>query len=140
MERNNKIPQLYGYAVCLICVITVLISSSNIVSALFDLADPVRSNRNPMATGMPITSFSAYKRAHSMRAPNVRPMAGTAAPAATTDGELLQMYRDDRAEHVGSVRYQSMRSLVSGLLMILLAAALFLTHWKWLRRQSAQTA
>ena len=151
MDRSDKIPQLYGYAVCLICIITLLISSGQVVNALFDLADPIRSNRGWHGSGLPITSYSAYRRAHlerqagmSARGP-ARTTIPTSAeqpatPPAPSDAELRQMYQDDRDEHIGSVRYQSMKSLITSLLLSILAGVLFLVHWKWLRRQSAQTA
>ncbi len=144
MDRNDKIPQLYGYAVCLISVIVILFSSGRIVNAMFDLADPIRSERGGWGEGgLPVSSFSAYMRAHNNRqGSQMRPAPGPQtppSPALVPDTELRQLYNDDREEHIGAVRYRSMRSLMTGLLMILLAGTLFLVHWKWLRRQAAAT-
>jgi hypothetical protein len=41
MDRLNRfVAQIYGYAVCLITVIVMLISIKGIIDAAFDLSDP----------------------------------------------------------------------------------------------------
>ena len=45
MDRLNRfVAQIYGYAVCLITVIVMLISIKGIIDAAFDLSDPVRAH------------------------------------------------------------------------------------------------
>src|SRR5688572_13856870 len=60
MSGSSKIAQAYGYAVCFIAVVTLLISSKGIVDATFDLNAPLRADR--YMSGMSLTSFEAYKR------------------------------------------------------------------------------
>jgi len=138
MERSSKIAQAYGYAVCLIAVITLLFSTKGIIDAAFDSSAPIRADRYGM--GVNITSFEAYKRDRFERAGSGRPVPGpdgtvTQQTVNYSDAELRAMFEDDRANHIENVRFRAMRSLVSNLLMVVIAVGLFVTHWRWLRRQ-----
>lgn len=134
MDRSNKIAQAYGYAVCFIAVVTLLISSKGIIDASFDLSAPLRADR--YMSGMNLTSFEAYKRERGER--RERPVEAGTVPAqpALTDEQLRQMYEDQRADHRENVRFRAMRSLVSHLLLVAIASILFATHWRWLRKDA----
>ena len=44
MDRmNSRIGQVYGYAVCFITVIVMLIAIKQVVDAAIDLSDPIRA-------------------------------------------------------------------------------------------------
>lgn len=43
MDQPRWIPQLYGYTVCLIAVITILISLNSVVHNTFEFAEPEMS-------------------------------------------------------------------------------------------------
>ena len=44
MDRiNSRISQVYGYAVCFITVVVMLIAIKQVVDAAFDLSDPIRA-------------------------------------------------------------------------------------------------
>jgi hypothetical protein len=145
MEPGSRIAQIYGYAVCLIAVITFIISAKGIVDAGFNLSDPLRAEGGYGRSG-PLTSFEAYKREQRMRPQptRMRPMTTEPtrvdAPAAVdtvpppTDAELRGMFDDERADMMANVRFRSMRTLVTSSLMILIALGLFVMHWRWLRR------
>jgi hypothetical protein len=142
VQTNPRTGQLYGYAVCFICVIVFLVSLGGILGAAFDLTDPVRADyHGGLGADLPLTSFPAYKiavhrqaesRQSGFRSPNG---AATNNPAPTvTDDELRQNYEAERADRIGAVRFRAMRTLVIGLIFLLLTGALFVLHWKWLRR------
>ena len=136
MERSNKIAQAYGYAVCFVAVVTLLISSKNIIDASFDLSAPLRADR--YMSGINLTSYEAYKRDRLERRP--APVSDAATPATAqplTDQQLRQMFEDERVEQTENVRFRAMRSLVSNVLLVGIASLLFFTHWRWLRRESA---
>src|SRR6478609_1720866 len=42
-RMNNRIAQTYGYAVCLITVIVMLLGIKQVIDAAFDLSDPIRA-------------------------------------------------------------------------------------------------
>lgn len=139
MDRLNRfVAQVYGYAVCLITVIVMLISIKGIIDAAFDLSDPVRAQGGAYGrSGRPLTNFELYKmeaRREGMRdrgpGPDGRP---ATADTVSSDADLRRMYEAEREAQIGNTKFQATRSLFSGLLFILLAGALFLIHWRWLR-------
>lgn len=128
MTRDDRVAQIYGYAVCLVAVVTVLASVSNVVESLVDRSAPLSANR-----GFPgsLDSFEAYKATSFDRPAAVG--AGEAA-AAKPDSILHREYEAMRSAHVSSVRQQATRTLVSRSILIAIAAALFAGHWRWLQR------
>lgn len=143
MDTTSRIAQAYGYAVCLIAVITILISTASIVNSMFNLSDPLRAEGFGRNTSL--TSFAAYKRQQGQ--PITRPgrpmdsiaTAPSNAAAPRTDAELRQAFEDERIDQIGNVRFRSMRTLFTSLLMILVASGLFLMHWRWLRQADHAT-
>ncbi len=156
MDRvNSRIAQAYGYAVCFITVIVMLIALKQVVDAAIDLSDPIRAEGS--RTGRTLTNFEVYKveakRQAGVRgemiaqgAPGVRPdqpaTAGTSRAGADTasDAELRRLYDAERETAIGNARFRATRSLVGNLLLILLAAILFAIHWRWLRQRDSLPA
>jgi hypothetical protein len=143
MDRiNNRIAQVYGYAVCFITVIVMLISIKQVVDSLIDLSDPIRAEGGRM--GRPLGNFEVYKMA-ARREPGPRgttaaPVAGAAStPAADTlsDAELRKLYDAEREDVFASAKFRAKRALVGNLLLITLAAVLFGIHWRWLKQRDA---
>jgi len=154
MERiNSRIAQAYGYAVCFITVITMLFSIKQLVDAVIDLSDPIRAEGGGYGRmGRPLTNFEVYKMA-ARREPDPRrptptgPAPATSAPVQTTamadtlsDAELQRMYQAEREEAIGNAKFRATRSLIGNVLLIVLAAVLFVVHWRWLTRRDAATA
>ena len=135
MNRSGKIAQAYGYAVCFIAVVTLLFASKSMIDAAFDLSAPLRADR--YITGFNLSSFESYRRDRIERRDRPVPQ-GAPATADLSEEELRRMYEADRADHIGTVRFKAMRSLVSNLLLVGIAFVLFITHWRWLRRVTAE--
>ena len=146
---TNRISQAYGYAVCFITVIVMLIGIKQVVDAAFDLSDPVRANGGGYGTmGRNITSFELYK-ADAKRQPENRgtpngpdgPVARIDQPSSKSaadtvpDAELRRLYEAERESVIANVRFRSIRSLVGNLLLLLVAGVLFIIHWRWLKRR-----
>ena len=159
MDRmNSRIAQAYGYAVCFITVIVMLIALKQVVDAAFDLSDPIRADGGGYGRmGRDITNFEIYKaeakRQPAVRAemiaqagPGVRPDqpatvgASKAAADTASDAELRRLYDAERETAIGNARFRATRSLVGNLLLILLAAVLFAIHWRWLRQRDSLPA
>lgn len=147
MDRiNSRIAQVYGYAVCFITVIVMLISIKQVVDAVIDLSDPIRAEGGGYGRmGRPITNFEVYKMA-ARREPGPRgtttmPTPANAQPTATadtlSDAELRRMFDAERADAIGSAKFRATRSLVGNLLLIILAGVLFGIHWRWLKQRDA---
>ncbi len=141
MERTNRIAQIYGYAVCLVAIITILISITQIVNAAFNLSSPLRAEG--YGRGGPLTSYTAYRREQLQRvnAPERTRAGGPVrdSVAVPTEAEIRQAFEDERLEQIGNVRFRAMRTLVTSTLLIIIASGLFFMHWRWLRRED-QTA
>jgi hypothetical protein len=143
MDRiNSRISQVYGYAVCLITVIVMLIAIKQVVDAAFDLSDPIRADGGGYGrTGRPITNFELYKMEASQQASmGNRPQAApvkVSADSALSDADLKRMYDAEREAAIGNARFRAIRSLVGSLLLIVLAGTLFWIHWRWLRARDS---
>jgi hypothetical protein len=145
MDRmNNRIAQVYGYAVCLITVVVMLISVKSVVDAAIDLTDPIRAESGGYGRmGRPLTNFEIYKmearrepRRPDMYPTTVGPPTSSTRMADTlTDAQLRQMYDAEREQTIGNVKFRATRTLIGSLLLITLSAILFVTHWRWLKRR-----
>jgi hypothetical protein len=47
MEKSQRVAQIYGYMVCLVAVITFLMSITQLVNSLIDLQDPIHAGWTP---------------------------------------------------------------------------------------------
>src|SRR5881628_539523 len=97
MDRiSPRIPQAYGYAVCFITVIVMLISIKSVVDAAFDLSDPIRAEAGRM--GRNLTNFELYKMEARQQGSRL-PVAGPdkAAPdTVSSDADLRKAYDAER--------------------------------------------
>ena len=143
MDRiNSRISQVYGYAVCLITVVVMLIAIKQVVDAAFDLSDPIRADGGGYGRmGRPITNFELYKMEARRQGPtrNGPTPAGEKASSdsAASDAELKTMYDAEREAAIDNARFRAIRSLVGNLLLIVLAGILFGIHWRWLRARDS---
>jgi len=125
MEKRSKAPLIYGYAVCLVAVVTFLISVAGIINAAMDLSDPLYSNSGYNQKSL--ASFENYKM-DVLKSNNEKE---TWNP---DDATLQTMYEAEKEDRIRRVTHSSVRNLsVSGILIII-CVILFLTHWRWMRK------
>lgn len=145
MEKSTRIiPLIYGYAVCLTAIIVTLISVSMIIGAIFSLNDPVRSN-NTRYFGPPsnVSSFESYKidvltgRGQTAVSPEGEKSDKGYTPS---DAELRTSYEATKADHVAGLKLEAKKSITNGIILILIAVALFVTHWRWLTKLNRASA
>jgi hypothetical protein len=140
-ERIERVQQLYGYAVCLIAVVVVLISVNSLVNQAFLFSNPlVASSRYGWGEG-PLTSYEAYRAARSRnRAVPSTPDApgGAAQGQEPTEAELRAEFETLRADAMARARFEASRELTQSIVMLLLAVALFWWHWRWVRGAGAR--
>jgi hypothetical protein len=151
MDVNSRIAQAYGYAVCFITVIVMLIAIKQVVDSGFDLSNPLRADGGYGRSGRPLTSFELYKMEARRQGPTspdrypnttlvVPRPAGGATDANASDADLRKLYDAEREEAIGSAKFRATRSRVGNLLLILLAGVLFGIHWRWLKRRDVPSA
>ena len=133
VERPERVPQLYGYSVCLVAVVVMLSSLSTLVNRAFSLADPLVGAPPEIAWAEPsVTSFEAY-RATLDRAERFNPGAEARPREVVPEPELRRRYEGLRADRLTRARFSARRELTSSAIMLLVAAALFWLHWRWVR-------
>ena len=156
MERTDRIPQLYGYTVCLVAIVTILFAISSLVRDAFTLADPLHASASefgffPNGNGTSLTSFEAYRATNGPReqstsasdlagravaAPGqagAAPKSGTVPDTLTTDQQRAR-YEALRADMISRIHFRGLQSMTSALLTLAIALALFLIHWRWLKQ------
>ena len=144
-STNSRIAQVYGYSVCFITVIMILISIKSVVDATIDLSDPIRADAGGYGrTGRSLSSFELYKL-DSRRDPR-SPVPVGVAPAkvapedSLSDADLRRLYEAEREQAIGNVRFRAMRSLIGSGLLIVVSVILFVVHWRWLRERDTLPA
>ena len=141
VDRVNRVSHLYGYTVCLVALITVLMTLPAIVDNFFTLGNPVQGETR-FGFGASLGSFEAYKASQRQGAGVAEALPGRAAPVEPppSEEELRRRYEALRADQIASNLYNARRSLVRNGIVLALALGLFLTHWRWLRRTPAQSS
>jgi len=130
VDRPNRMAHLYGYTVCLISLVIALISLSSILNALFDRANPLQSD-SPFSTSL--TSFESYKATYR-REGAVFDRTEAAKPDTASDATLRVRYDALVKDRIAATRYRTAKSLTIGLIFLVISIALFVTHWRWVRR------
>jgi len=131
MEKSSKlVPQLYGYAVCLVAVITFLLSFTAMVIAIVDVDEPLHAGWSfPVSPSL--ASYENYK---------MDVLKFTKGDLVTTsylpdDQTLHAMYDAAKAERVLKVKHQARQSVIIGGLLIIVSVILFVSHWLWMQKQ-----
>lgn len=132
MEKSTKIvSQIYGYAVCLVAVITFLISTTNLVTAIIDLGDPLHAGWNQ--PGSPsLASYENYKL--DVLKSSEKGVDNNKEVYATSEQTLRAMYEAAKNDKIQSERHQANKSIVISGIIIVICIILFSTHWKWMRK------
>jgi hypothetical protein len=131
MKKSQLIAQIYGYLVCLVAVITFLICISTLVNALLDLGDPLHAGWN--RDGSPsLASFDNY-RMDVLKAPQKQSDI-TKASFVPDEQALRAMYNAAKDDKIQSERHTANKTVVVDVLLLVICLALFITHWRWMRK------
>jgi hypothetical protein len=129
VEKANRVQLVYGYSVCVIAVVTVLICASVLVNNVFDLANPIAAGG---AFGSSLSSFEAYQ-ATTQRAVSAPP-ATVAQPDTASEATLRKRYDALRADRISRVTFQAWKAIVTSGLLLIISVVLFVLHWRWMRK------
>lgn len=135
LDKPNRIPQFYGYTVCLIALVIGLTCVAGLISSTFERMNPLQDGR---AFGQSLSSFEAFKARRPMM-----PSFGRETPAppdTASEPTLRARYDALVADQILSVRYETAKSMVTQGIFLLIAIGLFGYHWRWMRRLGASTA
>jgi hypothetical protein len=137
MEKSRKVgAQIYGYAVCLVAVITFLISITTLVNAILDLGDPLHAGYTH--PGSPsLASFENYKMDMLK---SIQQGEGTSAASFIPEDETLRaMYEAAKNDKIQSIRHDSIKDIMIGGLLMFVCIVLFITHWRWMQKIARST-
>jgi len=126
MEKKQKIAMFYGYAICMACVITFIISLNDLVAGVIDIRNPSHSaySWNYSAN---LVSFDLYKMSVLNASENETTF--------TLDEKTLQaMYISAKDDMLQSHLHNSRRQVIVNGLLIVLCAAFFVIHWIWMQK------
>jgi hypothetical protein len=132
MEKSQKVgAQIYAYSICIVAVITFLISVTTLVNALIDLQDPLHVFG--WAPGGPsLASYENYKM--DILKSSQKGDESVQTSYVPDDQTLRAMYEAAKADRIQSVKHQSNKSIIVGSLLIFICVILFVTHWRWVRK------
>jgi hypothetical protein len=135
MNRAPWVALAYGYMVALISVIVFLIGMFNFVDAAFDRANPLQNAYGPF--GGNLSSFEAFRVTQQMdRPPSRAVLTATPGPGDTlSTAEQRRQYEAIRAGQIAQTKYSASKRMVTHGFLLLVAAVLFATHWRWIRQQ-----
>ena len=133
VERPERVPQLYGYTVCLIALIWALASVKSIVENTVSLSAPELRGTNEFTWEPSVSSFEAFRATYD-RARQMNAAPGEAKPDTVPEPELRRRYEGLRADRIHRAQFEARRSLLVHAISLLLAIALFAFHWRWLKR------
>jgi hypothetical protein len=135
VERPERVPQLYGYTMCLVGLLWALGSLVSLVESAQALAAPAYHRASEFGIEPSVTSFEAfrltYDRARRFSAPDPTQTQLDSVPEA----ELRRRYATFRADRIAATEAEARRALVTKGVSLLLGAGLFAFHWRWLRRR-----
>lgn len=127
MDKTSRARQWYGYTVCLIAVVTALITIKSVLDSAVDLSNPLLG---PDPYGESLVSFEAWQatRGGRIEVPDAKAAADTLPEAV-----LRERFNAIRAERIAERQFRARKGLVTSGALLIVAAALFATHWRWLR-------
>ena len=127
MEKKSKIPQVYGYAVCLVAIITILISVADLITSVFDASDPLYT----YGENKELSSFENFKM-------NALKSGEKEASYVPDDETLTIMYEDAKNHKIRRVKHQTTKSIIVSSILIVISVTLFVIHWRWMKKVEVQ--
>jgi hypothetical protein len=140
VERSERVPQLYGYTVCLIALIWALTSVVAIVENTLSLSAPELRGVSEFGFEPSVSSFEAFRTTYDRARQIMTPNPSAAKLDSLPEPELRRRYEALRADRIVRVQFEARRELIVKTLSLLLASALFAFHWRWLKRSTAARA
>lgn len=135
VERPERVPQLYGYTMCLVGLLWALASAAGLVENATALAAPAYQRRNEFGLEPSVTSFEAFRLTYDRYRRFSAPEPATAKLDTLSEAELRRRFAAYRADRIAATEAEARQGLVTRSASLLLGAGLFAFHWRWLRRR-----
>lgn len=131
---RSRIQQIYGYAVCLVAIIAMLISVPNLFQAALAHRNPIQAGAERYSGEPSLNSFEAYQATYTRGDRGGVQQQGAAAGDTTSVAGLRRRYEVLRADRIARVSFETEQRMLINALVLVLGALLFATHWRWLSR------
>lgn len=132
MKKSKIITNIYGYAVCLTAIIVFIIGFSQLIFAFINSADPLHSGWS-CGDSPSLASFENYKADILMSGNNKSQSTDRYIPDKHT---LHKMYKAAVNDKIALEKHRTTREIFVDSILVIIAAALFITHWRWMRKIS----
>jgi hypothetical protein len=139
-DRSDRVPQLYGYTVCLISLLWALSSVANIADGALSLGAPEMRTNMDYGFEPSVTSFEAFRSTYDQARRMGMPYPPTTPLDTIPEVELRKRYEGLRADRVRRGTFLAEKRIITGTLSLLLAIGLFAFHWRWVRRNNQAAA
>ena len=139
-ERTDRIPQFYGYTVCLIALLWGLSNVGTLADGVLALSAPDIRTGIEYGFEPSVTSFEAFRNTYDRARTMGIPYPPTTQPAPIPEPELRKRYEALRADRIRRGIVSAQRQIVTSVLSLLLAGGLFAFHWRWLKRQKVNAS
>ena len=139
VERPERVPQLYGYTVCLVALCWALVSAVNIVESSLTLSAPEYRGDREFGFDPSVSSFEAFRTTYD-RSRRIGMDPRDTKLDSVPEPELRRRYEALRADRIERNTVAARRSLITSVFSLLVAIALFMVHWRWLKRTGGAAA
>lgn len=136
VERPERVPQLYGYTMCLVGLLWALASVVGLVESVQALAAPAYARPNEFGIEPSISSFEAFRLTYDRARRFSTPDPNQARLDTVPEAELRRRFETFRADRVAATQAEARQTLVTKGVSLLLGAGLFAFHWRWLRHRT----
>ena len=127
MEKKHKIMQVYAVIICVVTVITFLISVSSIVSAMMDRSDPLHARRSEVN----LSSYENFKM-------DVLKSTQKDQAYIPDDNTIKEMYQSAKNDKINTVLHQTNNIITVSGIIIVICIVLFISHWILLKKVTKQ--
>jgi hypothetical protein len=129
-DKRIDFGQIYGYAVCLVTILTFLVGAVQLVGGVLDIRElPYTAY---YIDGPSLVSLGAYK-VDLLSKTGIGGGSAAMASVLPPDSTLQRMLEAERLNRLALSHQLSRRTIVINLVLVVLAVALFVGHWMWLR-------
>ncbi|MRR09164.1 hypothetical protein EG831_03570 [bacterium] len=137
MSKQHVLSQVYGYAACLVTLLTFVFSIPSFVESLFDLSDITHSSDYSSK----YVSFENYRSSYIATQKEVcsceQEGKDKVKVTLPEDQTLQRMYETEKADEIARTLFQTRRRFFMRLIMIAVSTILFVFHWRWVRKFSS---
>lgn len=133
MAKDNVMAQIYGYIVCLVTVFVFLFCLPNLVKAIINISDIDYASGAPSVLTEPYEKWKV-KVVKSLRYTYDHDEGVDESIEIPKEAALKKIYESERTNSRRSYKVRLIQDLIENILLVFVSLALFLFHWKWLRK------